>query len=241
LFPQIRSAALKLLIFDIDGTLTHLAGATRRAFDDAFQILFGLSANIAGVKMHGRTDPMIFRDCYLQSGLNEDWRKAYRAFQPVYIEALPARIAASQGAHLHVGVLELLQELDSRRNDVALTLGSGNMEAGGRAKVGYFDLNKFFPVGGFGDLHECRAEIMREAIANAERHWQRSFARNDIWVIGDTAHDIEGGKAVQAKTMGVATGGEFSVQQLVAAQADAVFADFSDTRAVLKAFGLDKI
>ena len=230
---------MKLLIFDIDGTLTHLAGATRRAFDAAFLKIFGVSANIMGVKMHGRTDPMIFYDCYAQSGLDGDWRDAYQAFQPVYIEALPKQIAAATGAHLHAGVATLLKELDQRKDRAALALGTGNMEAGGRAKVGSFGLNQYFPVGGFGDHHEQRPEIIRDAVTNAEAHWRRTFNARHIWVIGDTEYDIDGGKALGLMTMGVATGGEYSVEQLTAVGADAVFADFTDTAAVLRAFGLD--
>jgi phosphoglycolate phosphatase-like HAD superfamily hydrolase len=58
-------------------------------------------------------------------------------------------------------------------------------------------------------------------------------------VIGDTVHDIEGGKAVGVKTMGVATGGAFSYDELVAVGADVVFRDLSDTTAVMKALELN--
>jgi phosphoglycolate phosphatase len=230
---------VKLLIFDIDGTLTHLVGATRRAFNDVFMKVFGVSAHIMGLKMHGRTDPMIFRDCFELAGLLGSWREAYVLFQKEYVKMLSQHIAESSGAHLHAGVIELLRELHHRKADVALALGTGNMEAGGRAKIGHFGINHYFPVGGFGDQHERRPEIIRDAVANADAHWQRKFNLRDTWVIGDTEYDISGGKALGLMTMGVATGGEYSVEQLIAAGADVVFADFADTAAVLKAFGLD--
>jgi phosphoglycolate phosphatase-like HAD superfamily hydrolase len=113
------------------------------------------------------------------------------------------------------------------------------MEAGARLKIGHFGLNLYFPVGGFGDYHHQRAYILRDAIRHAEEHWQRTFTPEDTWVIGDTVHDIEGGKAVGLKTMGVATGGAFSYEDLLAAGADVVFRDLSDTAAVMKALGLN--
>lgn len=229
---------MKLLIFDIDGTLTHLDGATRRAFDAAYMQIFGVHAMTETLRLHGRTDPLIFRDCYELSGLSGDWEKAFVIFRDAYLTALPGCIAASRHTHLHPGVGHLLNILH-RRSDAALALGTGNMEAGARLKIGHFGLNRYFPVGGFGDHHHDRADIMRDAVHRAETHWQRPFAPDDTWVIGDTVHDIEGGKAAGLRTLGVATGGAFSYEDLLAAGADAVFRDLSDTAAVMKALGLN--
>jgi phosphoglycolate phosphatase len=229
--------SVKLLIFDIDGTLTHLDGATRRAFDAAYLRLFGVHAVTDTLKLHGRTDPLIFRDCFHLSGLTGDWEQAYRLFRDAYLEALPACIEASQRTFLHPGIADLLEILHHRPN-AALALGTGNMEAGARLKIGHFNLNRYFPVGGFGDHHHDRADIMRDAICQAESHWNCPFAPGETWVIGDTIHDIEGGKAVGLKTMGVATGGAFSFEDLLAAKADVTLHDLSDTSAVLNAFGL---
>ncbi len=230
---------MKLLIFDIDGTLTHLDGATRRAFDQAFQSVFSVPAKIDGIPMHGRTDPMIFRDCYRETGLNGDWAAAYAAFCPAYLEALPVTIERSAGKRLLPGVKVLLDELARRNAHVALALGTGNMEAGARLKIGHFGLNPFFPVGGFGDSHEKRSDLIREAWINSGRHYGRSFSCEEVWVIGDTRYDIEGGAANDFKTLGVATGGAFSFQDLVDAGANAVFSDLSDLPAVLQATGIE--
>jgi phosphoglycolate phosphatase-like HAD superfamily hydrolase len=212
--------------------------ATRRAFDAAYMQIFGVHAATETLKLHGRTDPLIFRDCYELSGLSGDWEKALVIFRDAYLTALPGCIAASRHTHLHPGVGNLLNILH-RRSDAALALGTGNMEAGARLKIGHFGLNRYFPVGGFGDHHHDRADIMRDAVHRAETHWQRPFAPDDTWVIGDTVHDIEGGKALGLRTMGVATGGAFSYEDLLAAGADVVFRDLSDTAAVMKALGLN--
>ncbi|MFZ5432665.1 MAG: HAD family hydrolase [Calditrichota bacterium] len=230
---------MKLLIFDIDGTLTHLDGATRSAFDAAYMKAFGCHAVTAPLKMHGRTDPLIFRDCYQLSGLNGDWQADYEKFRAAYISVLPEYIASrGPNAHLHPGISDLLRRLADMPDQAALALGTGNMEAGGRAKVGYFDLNHYFPVGGFGDIHHERSAILRDAVTNAERHWNRSFPPADTWVIGDTPYDVEGGKALGLRTLAVATGGAFSLEELINTHPDAVFNDLSDTEMVLHVFGL---
>lgn len=230
---------MKLLIFDIDGTLTHLDGATRRAFDAAFQRLFGVQVEMSRLELHGRIDPLIIRNCFELCGLGERYEEVFPQFRDAYLSELPKSIAASPKARLHPGVVELLAELCARKDEVALALGTGNMEGGARIKIGHFGLNEYFPVGGFGDVHERRADMLRDAIQRAERHYGRRFAPGETWVIGDTIHDIEGGKLLGLRTMGVATGGAFTAGQLREAGADVVFDDLSDTDAVLRAFGLD--
>jgi phosphoglycolate phosphatase len=230
---------VKLLIFDIDGTLTYLDGATRRAFDAAYIKLFGVHVSTDGLKLHGRTDPLIFRDLHQLSGLGGDLENAFSRFREAYLEVLPSSIASSAKARLLPGVNELLEALAARPNQTALALGTGNMEAGARIKTGHFGLNRFFPIGGFGDTHHDRADLLRDAIRNAEVYHRHSFSPAETWVIGDTVHDIEGGKALGLRTMGVATGGAFSFDDLVAEGADVVFHDLSDTKAVLAAFGLE--
>lgn len=230
---------MKLLIFDIDGTLTHLDGATRRAFDVAFRAVFSVPAQIAGIPMHGRTDPAIFRDCYRQTGLSGEWTSAYDEFCPAYLTALPPSIEQSAGKRLLPGVEAILEALSSRKSAVGLALGTGNMEAGARLKIGYFGLNHYFPVGGFGDGHEQRSDLIRDAWRKSESHFRQSFAPGDVWVIGDTCHDVEGGKSNGFQTLAVATGGAFTVDQLIAAEADVVLPDLADTQAVLRAIQVD--
>jgi phosphoglycolate phosphatase-like HAD superfamily hydrolase len=191
------------------------------------------------LKLHGRTDPVIFQDCFRSSGLMGEWEESFARFRDAYIEALPDAIAASPHIHLQPGVQELLDQLVVRHDRAALALGTGNMESGARVKIGRFDLNRYFPVGGFGDIHYERPDIMRDAVRNAEVHYGRKFDQRETWVIGDTPHDIAGGKAIQARTMGVATGGAYTSGDLVAAGADVVFEDLSDTERVLHTFGLD--
>lgn len=229
---------MKLLIFDIDGTLTHLDGATRHAFNAAFETAFQTTAKIADIPMHGRTDPVIFRDCYRATGLEGEWQFAYQQFQPHYLQALPTCIQNSSGKKVLPGIPELLNKLSKEPQKFALALGTGNMEAGARLKVGCFGLNHFFPVGGFGDHFEVRADIMRDAVKKSETHYARKFHPESVWVIGDTIHDIAGGQAIGAKTIGVATGGAFSAGDLRAANPTVVLDDLSDTERVVNSFQL---
>ena len=55
-----------------------------------------------------------------------------------------------------------------------------------------------------------------------------------IVVIGDTPADIHCGRSLGVRAIGVATG-RYSVEELQSHNASAVFADFSDTAAVVHA------
>ncbi|MBK6765775.1 MAG: HAD family hydrolase [bacterium] len=227
---------MKLLIFDIDGTLTHLDGATSRAYAKAFEIILGRKPNTDGVSMHGRTDPLIFRECFERSGFTGDWRAPYEAFKPHYLHELPASIANTKRTFLHSGVRELLAALAERPEQFALALGTGNMEAGARVKIGYFNLSDYFPVGGFGDQHEERFMILRDAVTASESFYKTEFTPDDTWVIGDTEHDVRGAQAIGVKTLAVATGGKYSVEMLRETGADDVRPDLSETAEIVELF-----
>ena len=227
---------MKLLIFDIDGTLTSLDGATTRAYAKAFRRVFDRDMITAGLSMHGRTDPLIFRYCYSKSGLTGDWREGYEAFKPPYLEELPVSIQNSPRAKIHPGVRELLDALTTEPEEFALALGTGNMEAGGRAKIAHFDLNHFFPVGGFGDVHVERHLILQDALDAAAEHFGKEFDPMESWVIGDTEHDIHGAQKLGLKTLAVATGGKYTVDMLQEYGADEVRQDLSGTAELLELF-----
>jgi phosphoglycolate phosphatase len=52
---------VKLLLFDIDGTLVSTGGAGIRALNRAFCQVVGIVNALDGVRLHGRTDPAIIR------------------------------------------------------------------------------------------------------------------------------------------------------------------------------------
>src|SRR6478735_8343067 len=68
----------------------------------------------------------------------------------------------------------------------------------------------------------------------AERALGHPIDGHDVVVIGDTPADVACGVGIGARAIGVATG-RYSVEELEACDAAAVFADLSDTDAVVRA------
>jgi phosphoglycolate phosphatase len=221
----------KLFLFDVDKTLVDSRGAGSRAMNLAFAQLFGIEQGFAGIGFTGRTDTAIFRDAVNVHSLDGEFPALLARFQETYFSMLPTTLAEVQ-AHVLPGVRELLTAIQAAPG-VSLGLATGNFRQAARLKLEPFGLYDFFPVGGFADDSEDRAELVAIAI---ERLAEASGGPDprEVYVIGDTPLDIAAAEANGAHSVAVATG-FFSVDELTAAGADVVFPDFSSWQAVLDA------
>ena len=72
--PLTYSDALKIVLFDIDGTLILTGGAGGRAMSRAFEDTFGVVGAFDGIAMGGRTDAGDGGDVWGTGMINEDDR-----------------------------------------------------------------------------------------------------------------------------------------------------------------------
>ena len=57
---------MRVVLFDIDGTLVSTGGAGVKAFGEAFEAAFGIPNSTEKIKFSGRTDYSLFRElCHL--------------------------------------------------------------------------------------------------------------------------------------------------------------------------------
>lgn len=61
---------MRLILFDIDGTIMDSGGAGTRSLDLAFSELFSLESAFRGISMAGKTDIQIIRECLAAHGLH---------------------------------------------------------------------------------------------------------------------------------------------------------------------------
>ncbi|MFO7691524.1 MAG: HAD hydrolase-like protein [Vicinamibacterales bacterium] len=252
---------MKLLLFDVDGTLVLTAGAAVRAMDDAFHEVFGIRGAFEHVPMPGRTDGAILKDAFTraipQSQILADALSA-TGVHPVdgeiarYKAAYFARFAEEihkpapesgdtgpvvSAKHRFKGVLpgvrEVLHALDGRP-DVFLGLLTGNYEQGARIKLEYFDLWRHFRCGAYGDDSFDRHALVPVAVERSRRAGCPELDPRDVVIIGDTPLDVACARDAGVSCLAVATGG-YSVDTLRAAGAGTVFESLSDTDAVVQA------
>ena len=197
-----------LFLFDVDGTLVRLEGAGRRALAQALGAVFSVTDPIAVMKpipFDGRTDRSILRDMMRRAGIDPSVQAAHReAFDEAYLDALASLLAETSSKQVLPGVIPLLETLASRAGSLGLL--TGNTEAGARAKLRPFGLNRFFPSGAFGSDHEDRIVLADLARRRMETRGGRTFASHQVYVIGDSVMDIRCGKAHGFRTVAVTTG-----------------------------------
>ena len=219
-----------LLLWDIDGTLIASGGAGMRALQVALRRVFAIEGSLADIDFAGRTDLWIMRQVFEKFSLPPTAENFSRYFEG-YVAALPAELD-NPHARVLPGVREILRAA-AGHGEIAQGLLTGNMRRGAQAKLVFHGLWEHFEFGAFADDSEHRNELGPHAVRRAlERHGV-SFATEDIWVIGDTPHDIACGKSIGARTLAVATGGA-TLDQLRCHQPTALVQDLSDTAAVLK-------
>lgn len=220
---------MKLLLFDIDGTLITTCGAAIGAADKAFENIYKIKDVMEGIRADGKTDYLILREMF-RSGLNRDYThsEAEVMFKE-YLSILDTKLSTGGMVKVLPGITELLDELCDR-DDVVLGIATGNIEQGAWIKLKHCGLERYFSFGGFGSDSENREILVRAAIDRGRRHADRHL--DAIFVIGDTPLDIIHGRAAGAKTVGVSTG-RYSADDLHAHGADYVFPDLMDTDSFL--------
>lgn len=226
---------MKLVLFDIDGTLLWTDGAGRRAIQDALREIFGATGP-EDHRFDGKTDPQIVRELMRHAGhADEHIDEELERLFGMYVERL--RVELRNPEHppkLYDGVHELLDAL-AAKDEVVLGLLTGNLVEGARAKleaVG-IDMDRFV-VGAFGSDHELRPALPAIAQRRANVLLDIEVTGRDIVVIGDTPADMTCGRDVGAKPIGVATG-RYTVEELLEHGAHAAFDDLTDTAAVVAA------
>ncbi|HVF08536.1 MAG TPA: haloacid dehalogenase-like hydrolase [Actinomycetota bacterium] len=223
------------MLFDIDGTILWSDGAGRRAVFQALEEHFGKSGP-GEHRFDGKTDPQIVRELMRQAGVADaDVEARIGEVLDRYLALLHDELAAAEhGRHVFPGVHELLDALEAR-DDVVLGLLTGNIQLGARAKLAAVGIDPDrFVVGAFGSDHHDRPELPEIARRRAERALGQPVSGRDIVVIGDTPADVACGVGIGARAIGVATG-RYTVDELRACDAAAVFPDLTDTAAVVSA------
>lgn len=219
----------KLLLWDIDGTLISTGHAGEFALKDTMRAMIGGEPDLTGIEIAGRTDRSITMQILRKHDIEPKVERVTQ-FLDSYVEALTRRLPERRPfGSVYSGILPILEEVD-RRPDLAQGLVTGNLHRGARLKLEHYDVFHYFEFGAFADDGHDRNCLPPLAKARAEARYNVSFSPSSIFIIGDTPHDIACGKAIGARTVGVATG-NYTVSQLAESGADIVFADLSDTRA----------
>jgi phosphoglycolate phosphatase len=208
---------VRLILFDIDGTLVNTGHAGTRAFAKTFATEFNLHHGSEKMKFAGRTDVSLVREFFRIHGLDES-PAHFRQFFDRYVFWLDHILAHSTGQACP-GIFELIRELKSLPQPPVLGLLTGNIQLGAEIKLRKYGLWESFQFGGFADDHEDRNHIAVAALERGRRVLGPNLQPQEIIVFGDTPFDVRCGKFIGAKTLAVATGGS-KLAELMGCAAD---------------------
>jgi len=225
---------MRLVLFDIDGTLVSCHGAGGRAMTRAGRDTFHPDFSLEGVDFAGRLDPHIIDEGLKRLALTPSAEERAE-FRQRYLDLLEFELMNPRFV-VHAGVRALVSALTDD-DDVVLGLLTGNFQEAAELKLARAGIDfSAFDIGAFGDQAETRDALAGDALVRFRAHVARDVDPSHVVVIGDTPADVRCARAHGLSLVAVGTG-RFSVDELRAAGADVAVNDLSDPRPVWRALG----
>ena len=224
---------LRLVLFDIDGTLLSTNGIANHTFAEAVQSASTCPTPTSWWRTSTTSCSALYREILTASGVDDELiQQRQDETLGLFLDMLEKRVTPEL-LTVFPGVRELL---DTLNEETVTTIGllTGNVIRGARIKLGPAGLGSYFTFGAFGSDAYHRQDLPSIAIERAYHRTGYVFREKEIVIVGDTQHDITCGRHLNVRTIAVATG-KSSVAELAPHNPDYLFADLSDTSAVLEA------
>ena len=216
---------IRLILFDIDGTLLNSKGLGRAAKTVAMQRIFGTDGDVASFPFGGKTDRHILVETLKSSGITAATiDERMDEYEQVFASEM-AGLAGQYQVEALPGALQLVQRL--RQVDgllLGIITGNASTTAPVKLRAGGFD-PAWFTLGAYGNESAMRDDLAHLALERA-RAIDSSIRPEETLVIGDTAMDIACARAIGAVAVAVRTGFE-TAEALEAARPDAMLDDLT--------------
>lgn len=231
---------MRIVLWDLDGTLLDTGGAGMRALARAVDASDGGKKALERLKLGGMTDRAIVRhlcaahEHHERPGTPMSELESAVSDQEIdevierYLAHLRETVPTSDGYRLLPGVVDMLDELSPL---VVHALATGNVEEGARIKLDKSGIWDRFAFGGFGSDAETRPDMLRAARKKADAYLKRRCMVDEFVVVGDTPRDVHAALEVGFASVGVASG-LHSVDELRKAGASEVIESLEDPRAM---------
>ena len=222
---------MKIVLFDIDGTLLRTGGAGALAFNKAFEEMYGIRDVWDNFDPSGRTDQEIISELgkralgYELSHLEKiELGRRYVKYHGPFVRKAPR-------FRLMPGVPALLKML--AKQNYLLGLATGNFKETAHHKLKRGKINRFFSFGGFGSDSYDRLTLTKRALERGLQIAGESFRKSGVVLIGDARQDIQCGKELGLRTIGVATG-SLSTKELSRFKPDLLLENLLNSERILE-------
>lgn len=222
---------MKLVLFDLDGTLLNAGPCGVSSLNKTVEKLYGKKPVYEINALIGKTDIHNFKYLYKIAFKKNPAAAQFAAMRADYLKNLKEEVSAlfkSKKSKPVAGAENLLKIL-SKNKDIKLALCTGNFEEAARIKLAPHKLGRYFETGGFGDKALDRVSLIALAVKNAEKFYKTKFAADDIFVIGDTYIDITAAKQLGCHNAAVYEAALGDMEKLHRAAAELEVKNFKDT------------
>jgi len=223
---------VRLLLFDIDGTLIRGDQAGRLAMGAALEQMFGTKGSLDTYEMGGKTDSRIVSDLLSEVGIDSlEIRQKLPDFFLLMAD-FAREVYPLRDITTCPGIESLLERLQVR-DDVMVGLLTGNAQTTAPLKLAAASIDPAqFVVGAYGSDDLDRNNLPKIALQRANELTADVLMGDNVVIVGDTPADVQCARVGMARSVAVASGWH-SADTLLQYQPDYLFADLSDTEAVL--------
>ncbi|GAB3210556.1 haloacid dehalogenase-like hydrolase [Marinactinospora thermotolerans] len=224
----------RLVLWDIDKTLVDMDGTGFEAFSAAFATFSGLTDHI-DTHGPGRTEWQWFNDTLEVNGLADRSGEFARFLEILEDEFQRRAHELPERGRVLPGAEEALRRC-AEAPDVISSVLTGNTRRNAQRKLAALALDHLvdFELGGYGDDHWDRAELVRIARRRVREATGLEFTPATTVLVGDAPNDVRAALMGGAQIIAVATGLS-DADALRAAGATTVLPDLSDTDTVMAA------
>lgn len=234
-------AKLKILLWDIDGTLMRstVQGGYKKYFSATMQKVFGSSGTLDDIIASGMTDTQIMFESLKNEGFASENIFARKDDILKIFKTEMTKVLSGGGEPYEVltGAKEILTETDKSANFVNALL-TGNLSVAAEIKLRSVGLWHFFEnaPNAFGEISHERKDLAIEAGKLFNEAYEFDFSPEQFIVIGDTPNDVLCAKHFGAKCVAVLTGRNQTEENLLKEKPEVLIEDLADTQKLLQIF-----
>lgn len=211
---------MKIVLFDIDGTLMHTEGFSKNAYFSALSETFNVDFNPGNIPWGWLTDKGIAEFGLRQLDIPEN---VIQAKLPEAFELLGHKWqteATADDLIVYPDAVWLVEEL-AQSAEYELAVLTANCKQGAEQKLRLSGLAPFFKFVVSGSDIAERNDLPEVALHNGSKLLGKPISGADFVVIGDTPADVSCAKKWDMQAVAVATG-RYSAEQLRECPADLV-------------------
>ncbi|MEH2056606.1 MAG: HAD hydrolase-like protein [Nostoc sp.] len=222
---------MKLVMFDIDGTLTESNSLDHESYLQALHEVFGFSGILSDWTSYTHvTDACILKEVYQSQLGHVPSSREVESFQKRFLELLIDGAKARDGVKAVPGASDILKKLLASP-DYEVAYAGGGWSASAIFKLKSANLTTENIPHAFSDDDDSREGIMAIARSRSEAYYRRFFA--DVVYVGDGIWDIISANNSGYSFIGIASGDE--AQALYKEGATYVFPNYDDYESFLAA------